>query len=444
MKKIISLMLLVFMLMLTGCGEDVTDQQIAMIDESDDSNDEIMYQLILDYGFESKETSYAEGDRVKVYYDIIATDTDYSFYTDSEDVELKRDYDEKKGYVISFIMPAHDVALHVNSVNSMEYSPYSFDDVPDEAWNGLMEYVYENNPLMGTIPYNIFMFDVTGDGHEDACASFFTGSGFVTEMVIIYDVEEKQGYKLSCRGEYDYSIDGIEDGVLLITRSDYNCEEEDVTGTVIIYNDVPVFIEDIDMLKMGLSYKTVCMFGYCAEELLPGNTASGDYLSSMEFYCVKEMLYKLSGLFYETEAYEEEVSYGPEYGTELVPTELRRMPYDEWEYLIEKVFMEEDAKNLQANLDPSFFGEMSVYYNSDDDCIYLEQGMIGDIMDWEISDVSKVGNRYILTYDVYGGDWLWTAAVTIEEADNTYGYRLISLEIIEEAEDVDWARPVTT
>ena len=81
---------------------------------------------------------------------------------------------------------------------------------------------------------------------------------------------------------------------------------------------------------------------------------------------------------------------------------------------------------------------------ADDDCIYLEQGMIGDIMDWEISDVSKVGNRYILTYDVYGGDWLWTAAVTIEDADNTYGYRLISVEIIEEAEDVDWARPVTT
>lgn len=29
-------------------------------------------------------TSYAEGDKVKVYYDLIATDTDYSFYTDSE------------------------------------------------------------------------------------------------------------------------------------------------------------------------------------------------------------------------------------------------------------------------------------------------------------------------------------------------------------------------
>lgn len=47
-----------------------------------------------------------------------------------------------------------------------------------------------------------------------------------------------------------------------------------------------------------------------------------------------------------------------------------------------------------------------------------------------------------MTYDILDIEdkWMWTAEVTIEEADNIYGYRLISVEIIDEAEDVDWAR----
>lgn len=113
------------------------------------------------------------------------------------------------------------------------------------------------------------------------------------------------------------------------------------------------------------------------------------------------------------------------------------MPYDDWVYLVEEVFMEEDAANLLANLDKSFSGEVAVYYNEDDDCIYLEQGLIGDIIEWEVSDISKEGNRYVITYHVIGGEWLWTAEVTIEEADNTYGYSLISIEIINQAKDVE-------
>jgi len=49
------------------------------------------------------------------------------------------------------------------------------------------------------------------------------------------------------------------------------------------------------------------MFGYCAEELLPGDTSSGDYLSSIDFYYVRWMLYKVSGIFYGTDLVEQEV-----------------------------------------------------------------------------------------------------------------------------------------
>lgn len=47
------------------------------------------YKLLFDRsGFQSDETAYSEGETVTVIYDEIATDTDYSFYTDSDDVKL--------------------------------------------------------------------------------------------------------------------------------------------------------------------------------------------------------------------------------------------------------------------------------------------------------------------------------------------------------------------
>ena len=69
--------------------------------------------------FETEKTMYAPGEEVTVRYDIIATDTDYSFYSD--DVDFKQDYDG--GYVFTFVMPDHDVVLKVESRNTMEYDP---------------------------------------------------------------------------------------------------------------------------------------------------------------------------------------------------------------------------------------------------------------------------------------------------------------------------------
>lgn len=105
MKKFLFVLMGVFVFMgLFGCGKK-------------------MYKLNFDgYGFESKKTSYEEGETVTVYYDLIATDTDYTFTCDS-DVKMERDYDGQHGYVFVFTMPDHDVTLHVESRNSMEYDP---------------------------------------------------------------------------------------------------------------------------------------------------------------------------------------------------------------------------------------------------------------------------------------------------------------------------------
>ena len=88
------------------------------------------YKLNFDGSFESEKTEYAEGEKVTVRYDIIATDTDYHFWID-DDVDMKQDYDG--GYVFTFTMPAHDVTIHEESYNSMVYDPYAgIDDLSEE------------------------------------------------------------------------------------------------------------------------------------------------------------------------------------------------------------------------------------------------------------------------------------------------------------------------
>lgn len=60
---------------------------------------------------------YCAGEKVILYYSMLATDTDYSFWL--EGAELMLSYDNEKGYVLSFIMPENDVVVHSSSRNSM-------------------------------------------------------------------------------------------------------------------------------------------------------------------------------------------------------------------------------------------------------------------------------------------------------------------------------------
>ena len=75
------------------------------------------------YGFKSRKTEYRPGETVTVYFDMIATDTDYHFWLDDDSVEMTQGYDDKHGYVFTFTMPDHDVTLHEESHNSMIYLP---------------------------------------------------------------------------------------------------------------------------------------------------------------------------------------------------------------------------------------------------------------------------------------------------------------------------------
>jgi hypothetical protein len=79
------------------------------------------YKVICDGFFEGVRRSYPEGAQVCIWFSLIATDTDYRFTVDGEPAPLR--YDDKKGYVIEFTMPDHDVTVEVDSRNSMVYEP---------------------------------------------------------------------------------------------------------------------------------------------------------------------------------------------------------------------------------------------------------------------------------------------------------------------------------
>ena len=90
------------------------------------------YKVIADSGFTQKKKTYAAGQKVTLYYDLIATDTDYSFY--SNDVELKQSYDNDHGYVFTFTMPEHDVLIQMHSENSMVWNPDEHREETEEDW----------------------------------------------------------------------------------------------------------------------------------------------------------------------------------------------------------------------------------------------------------------------------------------------------------------------
>ena len=80
----------------------------------------------VDYGgaqalYEGAEETYAAGTEVEIAFPYIATDTDYRFSMDGVPLEIT--YEEERGYVISFVMPDHDVTLRCETENTMEYQP---------------------------------------------------------------------------------------------------------------------------------------------------------------------------------------------------------------------------------------------------------------------------------------------------------------------------------
>ncbi len=139
-SKVAYLLLFLLAAALAGCGQaaddssfaiteaDISSQKISgeeSVDMKSDSSEERSKKYNVKYsdkfGFSNADDSYTAGEEVTLYYNIIATDTDYSFYIDGESVNVG--YSDKEGFILSFTMPDHDINIEVRSHNSMEYIP---------------------------------------------------------------------------------------------------------------------------------------------------------------------------------------------------------------------------------------------------------------------------------------------------------------------------------
>ena len=100
----ITLILVMTITGLTGCGKT---QKFKLDLEGRDSS----FQDV-------KASGYEPGEEVRIVFNVIATDTDYSFFVDDKPAQV--DYRDTEGYIITFTMPQHDVRVSVKSVNSMD------------------------------------------------------------------------------------------------------------------------------------------------------------------------------------------------------------------------------------------------------------------------------------------------------------------------------------
>ena len=106
---VLVIILLVGVLVITGCSGNSSD-----VYKVDYCGQKSCYKNAKD--------SYKAGTKVELYFDLVATDTDYSFYLDGE--RINYEYDDRKGFIIKFVMPEHNVKLECESHNSMEYNSY--------------------------------------------------------------------------------------------------------------------------------------------------------------------------------------------------------------------------------------------------------------------------------------------------------------------------------
>ena len=67
--------------------------------------------------FDGAKENYTEGTEVEISYGLIATDTNYTFYVDGQKVNAE--WNAKRGYIIRFIMPAHDIEVYCTEKNIM-------------------------------------------------------------------------------------------------------------------------------------------------------------------------------------------------------------------------------------------------------------------------------------------------------------------------------------
>ena len=295
---------------------------------------------------------------------------------------------------------------------------------PDKDHTKAERYVYD------ACDFDAKLADVTFDGHDDIVISLGHAGSHGDEIycAYVYDHGEfvyNRTYELIPNPEID------PDNKRILSSVTYR--DEDLTEPYRYNSNLDYWIYDYSTVdKQGLDIDIISLFEMGAiylEKPLSTENIDASALLSEEIGYYRDFLFMTPFEGIENLSVKEDFEPTPELCTQL------RISYDDWAYAIKEVFGA-DPDKLRDLLGTEYNGEFDVFYNPDDDCIYMCAGAIG--FGYESAKprhVWKDGDTYVIMYDIYTDlytDYPYTplgqAYVTIQEADNTYGYRLISIE----------------
>lgn len=295
---------------------------------------------------------------------------------------------------------------------------------PDKDDTKAERYVYD------ACDFDAKLADVTFDGHDDIVISLGHAGSHGDEIycAYVYDHGEfvyNRTYELIPNPEID------PDNKRILSSVTYR--DEDLTEPYRYNSNLDYWIYDYSTVdKQGLDIDIISLFEMGAiylEKPLSTENIDASALLSEEIGYYRDFLFMTPFEGIENLSEKEDFEPTPELCTQL------RISYDDWAYAIKEVFGA-DPDKLRDLLGTEYNGEFDVFYNPDDDCIYMCAGAIG--FGYESAKprhVWKDGDTYVIMYDIYTDlytDYPYTpleqAYVTIQEADNTYGYRLISIE----------------
>ena len=149
------------------------------------------YKVVCPDGlFTNVKSSYKAGEKVKIYFPYIATDTDYSFFLDGRRMN-DYEYSDSKGFIFTFTMPEKDVTLTFESKNSMENPFQTFDTITT-----LVTYTERISTAIGESVYEVTV-NSTEEEHEHLMTVYHEDGSKNVYVIPVFPYESLRNYTQS-------------------------------------------------------------------------------------------------------------------------------------------------------------------------------------------------------------------------------------------------------
>lgn len=120
-----------------------------------------------------------------------------------------------------------------------QWKQFTLDAFPDTVFqcsSSLVEAVTDQGTkqvISGMPIESVYVCDLNGDGAPEICAAVYYGSGMIDERIEVCDYRSGAWYELSSRGNYDYSLN-LQEGGLIVEKCRYNAtwfKDEEILAT---------------------------------------------------------------------------------------------------------------------------------------------------------------------------------------------------------------------